>query len=458
MQLMRRLFYKWKVFLAMKLKIKRCFVSNEQKIIRSGMGHIRRYEGLAFMKRGFAVWLGFVVCSRKNERAIAWRKRKLLRRVFVLYRERVRRQIDYRRSNEISSTQLKQIEAFVSSIDTKRSSEKHQEYLKRMTILASSEKDKFNRVCEDERRQKAIQKQIDADILLQQREQRRVRLQCDLKQLDNVFKSQWAFKEASIISTHESAIEKWISSAEFKDLSLKKEKEMMRVMALGSRVTNEQELALTNRSFIAYSILDSQLASANVCMDEFIHCFSSDTISFDQFETALGSCNILIDAEHIQGIFHDLCCNSMTTESSKTEELGLKDLNEYRQLASKLYPDGATWKFYICPYKQKLLFHHSARNEKIYESAATKKHVRKIVRENLRSVEMMKIRRNLFHEKCKAHELAIRNYRAKQLQSMYRRWRGRHRNKRRRKLEDDVPCRLSVQDCVTISISSYDDT
>ena len=449
---MRRLFYKWNFFRARMLKIKRCFRSTEQKMILSGLGCLRRCEEMTFRKRGIVAWLEFVECCRKIDQAMLFRKRKLLLRAFVLYRKRVSQRIEYRKSNDVSSVQMKQIEAFISSIDAKKSHEKFEEYLRHIKILASSEKDKLNSICERERRQKVIQKQIDADILLEQREQRRFRLQSDIKQLYDLFQCQWALKERDVVSAHESAIQNWMVSAEFKDICLKKEKEIMRVMALGSRITNEHETALSNISAIAYSILDSNLAGANVCIDEFMHCLSSDTINLDQFETALDSCNTSIDAEHMRGLFHDLCLNSTGTDSFTAEELGLKELNKHRQLSNKVCPDGAVWRFYICPHNQELLFHNAARNEKIYESAVTKKHARKIVKENLRSVDMMKVRRDLFYQKCKAYDIAIRNYRAKQIQFMYRHWRGRRNIKRRWKFGYDVPSPLSVQDCVTISI------
>jgi hypothetical protein len=91
--------------------------------------------------------------------------------------------------------------------------------------------------------------------------------------------------------------------------------------------------------------------------------------------------------------------------SARKEMLTIKELTEYRNLSKHISPDGATWKCYVCPYTQCLLFHHVARNEKIFEADISKKHVQRIVRENLYSVKMMKLRTDLFHDKCKARSL-----------------------------------------------------
>ena len=52
---------------------------------------------------------------------------------------------------------------------------------------------------------------------------------------------------------------------------------------------------------------------------------------------------------------------------------------------------------YVCLFKQELLVHNISTNEKIFESNETKKDVKRIVRENIRFSDIMKVTKDLFH-------------------------------------------------------------
>jgi hypothetical protein len=157
-QLLRRIFYKWKLLHGRMKRIKSCFVSEEQKRINSGLGYIRHCTAMHAKRRVIAMWLDFVSCSRKEELAMVWNQRKILRRAFDLYRKLANWQINFRKSGGIASNQMQQIEAFVSTIDAEKSRER----------FRALEKDEANKINDAEKRQTALQKQIDADILLEQ--------------------------------------------------------------------------------------------------------------------------------------------------------------------------------------------------------------------------------------------------------------------------------------------------
>lgn len=67
-----------------------------------------------------------------------------------------------------------------------------------------------------------------------------------------------------------------------------------------------------------------------------------------------------------------------------------------------------------CSFKSKLLFHNLSIHQKIFESNLRKKDAKRKVRENIHLSEIMKVTKDLFHERCKAPHLMIEQYRAKQ--------------------------------------------
>jgi hypothetical protein len=145
-----------------------------------------------------------------------------------------------------------------------------------------------------------------------------------------------------------------------------------------------------------HDLLDGLLASAGVCADEFFHCLPSESVNVEQIKSALCSCKVSLDENQILDMFCDLCLELTTSDgSSITNVIAVKDLYKYRRLYHKFVaPEGSLWKMYACPYKQELLFHNIDTNEKIYESSVRKKYVQRIVKENLRSSELMKVKNN----------------------------------------------------------------
>ena len=448
-QLMRRLFYKWKLFYARMRKIKRCFISETTKQIISGVGYVRRCIASVQIRHAIAIWLEFVRCCRNEEKAVLWNQKKTMHWAFAQYRQRSTIQVDIRKRGRKASFQMKHVEALIVSIDSMRSRQKYREYLDNRYAILKAEKDRIGRMNASERRQSEIEKQIAADILIQQRELRRQRVEFDLRRLENLFESKWAIKLANEISASESAIDRWMKSPDFTNLCCKREKEIMRMMSLESGIKEEQEMAINNPAVIAYSILDSQLSKGNMCVEEFLTYMKSDKIGLHEFNTALDT---LLNANQIQDLFDDLCQHSATSEPTKQKAIAIADLNEYRRLSDEyIAPSGALWKIYVCPFKQKLVFHCVSLSKKIYETNLSKKDSKQIAKENLLSVERMKLRRNLFHEKCKAKQLTHQHYRAKQIQFMYRTWKARKARKRRWRVEE-FHCQLSLDDCVRKSV------
>lgn len=451
LQLTHRFFRKWRLFWLRAMKIKRCFVSNEQKRIISGFGHVRRCIAQVSIRQAIASWLEYVRCNQNEDKAIAWNDRKLLCRCFSLYRKRANQQIELRRSGRYATMQMGYIEEYLGSINAERARARFQERLQQRRTMLAIDRDNANIIQDAARRRTAIQKQVDADLVGWQQNQRKLRLKSDLRRLNDLFESKWATKQAEALSASEEEINKWVASEEFVDLCTKKEKEMMRAISLGSGVRNDQENTINNPSAIAYSILDGHLAGAKICADEFLHCFMTDTIDLDHLQTALDTCTVALSTEQVLEIFNGL--SSTLVESHNQKVILLKDLSKYRELSNEyIAPEGAPWKMYVCPSKQELLFHCVVTNEKIFESDINKKHIKRIVRENSLSFEM-KFRRDIFRQKCKARQLMLQHYRARQIQNMYRRWRSRRRIQRGRKVVDPIFCQLSLEDLVAMSIT-----
>lgn len=451
MQLTHRLFRKWRLFWLRAKKIKRCFVSDEQKQIISGFGFVRRCIARVSIRQAIALWLEFVRYSQNEDKAISWNDRKVLRRYFSLYRKRAEQQIELRRSGRYATMQLGNIEAYLGNIYAEKARARFIERIEQRRTMLMIDKNKANIIHDAVRRRTMFQKQVDDDLASWQQNRSKLRLKSDMNRLNDLFESKWATKQSEALATGEEEIKIWVASEEFADLCTKKEKEMLRAISLGSGVRSDQEKTISNPSIIAYSMLDGHLAGAKICADEFLHCFATDTINFDQFKVALDTCKVALSIKQRIEIFNGL--GPLSSESQNQQVVLLKDLNKYRQLSNEyIAPEGAPWKMYVCSSKQELLFHCVVTNEKIFESEINKKHIKQIVRENSLSFEM-KFRRDIFREKCKARQLMFQHYRAKQIQNMFRRWKSRRRVQRGWKVLDPILHQLSLEDCVSISIT-----
>lgn len=346
--------------------------------------------------------------------------------------------------------QMKTIQAFVGIIEAEKAKRRITERLNQRRTMMAIEKDKANKVEEEARRQTEIKKQADSFLLVVQKRQRRERVKRNLIALDELFESRWVIKEMEMLSAGNAEIDSWMKSAEFQDLRLKKEAELMRSISLGSGFRNNQEIAISNRAAIAYSIIDGYLTGANTCADEFLHHFRSNTVSFEEFQTALDTCQVTIETTQLKSLFGDLCSASPNSPNV----VCVKEVNKCRQLSQQyIAPEGAPWKMYIEPFEQKLLFHCVLTNEKIFESDMTKKQIKRITRDNSGSIQM-KLRKEVFRQKCKARELMLQHYAARQIQYMYRKWKSKCRIKRRWICFDEYSCQLTSEDCVTLAIAS----
>lgn len=125
-------------------KIKRCFVSDAQKRILSGMGYIRHVITTNSMRKALAVWAEVVRCSRNEDLAIKWSDKKVLRRAFRLYHQFAYQQINLRKSGRKASIQMKHIEKIVSDIDASLSKKAYEKYLKDQVVVLDSEKENAN--------------------------------------------------------------------------------------------------------------------------------------------------------------------------------------------------------------------------------------------------------------------------------------------------------------------------
>ena len=271
------------------------------------------------------------------------------------------------------------------------------------------------------KRKNQIRQEIDGDILLQQRNQRRERVKNEQELMEISFRSKWLAKKLEAESSCVERTKMWMNSTEFKNQSVKNEKEISRTSAMNP----EKEKAITSRSVIGYCILDGKMACAGTVPDE-LFCElkkCNGAITVDLFHAALISCGVHLDVPQISELFHDITL--FAPISTKPAHITVQDLYGLRRLSNQyIGEEGSLWKIYQSPIHGQLLFHNISTEKKVLEEDIKKKLIMQIVRENMQSCELLKVRRSVSKAKDNAHELMIHNYAAKSIQYMYHRWKG----------------------------------
>ena len=140
------------------------------------------------------------------------------------------------------------------------------------------------------------------------------------------------------------------------------------------------------------------------------------------FQAALVSCGLSLDANEFVKMFHAMA------QYKHTKPIGfeLDDLREIRQLSNTyIGEEGRRWKMYVCRVHQQHLLHNIITDEKIFEKDIKKKHIKRIISENMQDRELLKVRRKIFSDKCNAYRLMVEYHAANSIQSMYHKWSGR---------------------------------
>ena len=279
----------------------------------------------------------------------------------------------------------------------------------------------------EEARQRQVehQKQVDANIIAQQRTQRRERVLADQKQREHEFESIWSANKLIAEAMALESNKRLVLTSDVKHQCDKEMKQIQRHLSIqGASVSDtERESAITSSSVISYAILEAKLAQASVIPKEFLHRLEKlpSPIRAVPFQAALISCGLVLDAVEFQDIFKGL--SQHTTTSHDAIELG--DLQELRCVSNKyIGEEGSRWKMYVCPIHKQQMLHNIVTGEAFRGNKIKKKLIRQAVSESIQDHELLKARRKCYYDKKQAHTEMLEHYAAKSLQSMYYKFRG----------------------------------
>jgi len=404
-------------------KIKRCYTSEEEKDIRSGLGHVRIWLKKTTMRRALLSWVAFKDLEAKGEWGAKWYKNKLLRRAFRQYHAYCQTQMKIRKNARESSIQQSKILEHIEDMKTSTVS------LKKDKIVPATLVPKLERARQyEEARQRQVehQKQVDVTILAQQRSQRRERVVSDQKQREHEFQTIWSANKLIAETMTLESNKRLVLTSDFKHQCDKEVKQIQRYLSIqGASVSNvERESAITSSSAISYSILDAHLAHAGLIPEEFLHRLGqlSSPIRAVPFQAALISCGLVLDAVEFQDIFKGLVQHTTTPHDA----IELADLQELRCVSNKyIGKEGSRWKMYVCPNHKQQKLHNIVTGETFLQKNIKRKLIRQAVSENIQDHELLKARRKCYYDKNQAHTEMLEHYAAKSIQSMYYKFRGR---------------------------------
>ena len=219
-----------------------------------------------------------------------WHDSRVQRRVFRHFNAAamngIKARIDSRRATIQQKLVVKHIDDRVSSSTASTSS------------IYATKKERVRQFEEARNRQMNLQNAIDANILLQQREQRKQKVAALRAQHEEQFQSTWAAKKVEAEIACVERIKHWMSTSEFKDQSQKKQKEFSRYFSIQHASTSdkEREKAVASLSVINTSILDVKLAQVGSCFDELFFTLGKMTspINAVPFQSALVACGLIM--------------------------------------------------------------------------------------------------------------------------------------------------------------------
>jgi len=380
------------------------------------------------MRRALLSWVAFKDLEAKGELGAKWYKNKLSRRAFRQYHAYCQTQMKIRRAVRESSIQQSKILEHIKDMKTSTVS------LKEDNSIPSTLVSKLKRARQYEearKRQVEHQKQVDANILAQQRTQRRERVMSDQEQREHEFESIWSANKLIAETLSLESNKKLVLTSDFKNQCDKEVKQIQRHLSIqGASVSDtERESAITSSSAISYSILDAHLAYAGLIPEEFLHRLGQlpSPIRAVPFQAALISCELVLDAVEFLDIFKGLAQHTTTPRDS----IELTDLQELRCLSNKyIGKEGSRWKMYVCPINKQQMLRNIVTGETFLQKKIKKKLMRQAVSENIQDHELLKARRKCYEDKQQAHIEMLQHYAAKSLQSMYYKFRGRQSMKK----------------------------
>jgi hypothetical protein len=392
-------------------KIKGCYTSDGEKDICAGMGHLRIWMKKLSVRRAFSKWMILHQQSISLNVAQKWHMSRVQRLVFRHFNAAAMNGIKARRVIKHIDDRLSSSEISSSNVpDTLR-----------------AKKERIRQFDEARLRRIQLQKAIDANILLQQREQRRQKVAALRAQREEQFQSAWAAKKVEAESACVERMKNWVLTSEFKEQSQK------RFFSIHHASTSdkEREKAIASLSVIYTSILDAKLAQVGSCFDELFLIIEKMTslINAVPFQSALVACGLIMTGSEFQELFHGITEYHQAT--SKDASIDIHKLQGLRFLADKYVArEGTRWKLYVSSIHQQQQLHNVFTNEKIIEKDIGKKHVRQMVSENMQDIEMLKVRKIHYEARRDAHKKMLEQHAATSIQALYHRFRGKQSRKK----------------------------
>jgi len=412
-------------------KIKRCYISDDEKDICAGIGHLRIWLTKIRMRKAFLNWESYYVMERNLELAKRWNEIKVTRRVFGKFNSFAMSEVKSRMASRKASINQRAIAKYLMDVDSALTKTTGDDI--RGTLLT---KQKRAQQFDDARKRKQkLQKELDTDILLHQRAQRRKRVEHEKQDREARFQRTWAAKKIEVESACLEENKTWLLSFEFKNQSQKKFKEVKRYLSIkqASTMDRDRENAITSLAIINYSILDAKMAHAGIVPDDLFRSLEkiASPINAVPFQSALVSCGLILNPSEFEEIFHGMAQYKKAKAVDVSIEYG--DLNVIRRLAdTHIGQEGTRWKMYVSPVHQQQLLHNITMDTTIFEKKIKNKHIRQMVSENMQDYKLLKVRRTHSDERRSAHRGMLEHHAAISIQSMYLQWRGRQTIQRRR--------------------------
>lgn len=411
-------------------KIKRCYASDSVKTVCAGVGHLRMWLNRTYLRSAFMNWLQFNVMHGNLELALRLHETMLRRRVVRLFKSNAMNEIQFRSDVRIASAQqsihLTQIMDNDSALTSRTETS-----IAGTTLLSKREKQR--RHDEARQRQRQIQKELDSNILLQQRDQRRQRVAELQMQRELGFQSIWDASKVAAEAACDERNKTWLLSSEFKHQSQKMQNEVHRLLSIkfASTTDRDREKAMASRAVISYSILDAKLAHvAGALPDELFTRLEPTTspITSASFQSALELCGLILDGTEFEELFHGVAENG---------SIELHNLKELRQLAEKYVGnEGTRWKMYVCPVMKTMVIHNVVTDTKIFEKDVHKKHIRQMVIDNMQDIVIHKVRRKHAEARRHAHTEMLEHHAANSIQSLFHQSKARQSIKKQRWIVD----------------------
>lgn len=394
-------------------KIKRCYASDSDKTVGAGAGHLRVWLKRTSLRGAFMIWLQFSVMHRNFEAAQRFHETVLRRRVVRLFKSYAMNEIEHRNAVRIATYQQSIALPHIVDDDSALTS-RTESSIAGTKLLSKREKERRHE--EAKQRQRQIQTELDSNILLHQRDQRRQRVAELRMQRELGFQAIWDASKKEAEAACDERNMTWVLSTEFKNQSQKMQKEMQRLLSIkfASTTDTDREKAMASRAVTSYSILDAKLAHvAGALLDDLFIRLGPTTspIKSDSFQSALVTCGLNLDRTEYEELFRSMA------ESGSIEK---QNLMELRHLAEKYVGhEGTRWKMYVCPVMKTMVIHNVVTDTKIFEEDINKKHIRKMVIDNMQDIEIVKVRRKHAEARRKAHTDMVEHNAAKSIQSLF---------------------------------------